>query len=52
MTASIKTIEKNIIIGIKKENLLVTDHSYFMPALEQTKHVARIFSIYFKNNIL
>ena len=52
MTASIKAIEKNIIIGIKKENHLVTDRSYFMPALEQAKNVARILSIYFEKNIL
>ena len=47
-----KTNLKNNATGMKKENLLLTRYSHFLPALKEVKNVARIFSIYFDNNKL
>ena len=43
---------KNNVTGIKKENLFLTRYSRYKPALEEAKNNARIFIIYFENNIL
>ena len=43
---------KNVATCNKKENLLLTRYSHFLPALKEVKNVARIFSIYFDNNKL
>ena len=45
-------IKKNIVAGIKKENLLLAHYFHFKSALKEGKNVARIFSVYFENNIL
>ena len=52
MPTNAKLILKNIVTGIKKENLLLAYYSHFKPVLEEAKNVARIFSIYFEKNIL
>lgn len=35
-----------------KKNILLADYSHFKSALEGAKNVAKIFSIYFENNML
>ena len=43
---------QNIASGMKKENVLLAQHSYLSPPLEDAKNLARIFSTYFENNTL
>ena len=43
---------ENVASGIKKKNLLLTHYSHVLLALKEVKHVARIFSTYFDNNML
>ena len=47
-----QTSLKYVATGIMKKNLLLTHYSHVLPALNEAKHVSRIFITYFDNDKL